>query len=182
MSRFAEICSAIGDRPLRWLLYVLITAYAALAFDLPLWDALLSFAAIGLFDCLVLPRIRRRYRTAFPVVGAIEMEITTSPAGRTRKMYFGASLAFVALWLILLGHEAMTIIESYSQGVGDRSQLTSLLLGASFLAWWGMTIGRRYRSSSRLIFTDRGVFQLVGTDRAWQSDHPLEEFNSPLVA
>ncbi len=96
MSRFAQIRSAISNRPWQWILYLLFGFYIALVFHVGLWGILLAFVAIALFSRFVVPRIRRRLSgSELSEIGTIEMEIAawTTP-GHPMKFFLGAFIFF----------------------------------------------------------------------------------------
>jgi hypothetical protein len=184
MSRFAQIRSAISDRPWEWVSYLLVAIYAAVVFRYGLVGTLLAFVAISLFGRFFLLRIRRRHPgSELSEIGTIEMEIAAWTAGLSGKFVFGTFILFSVLWLILLCHEAVTIIESHFRDVGEDSDLGTFIAETLIFAGCAKTMYTSYRNQwRRLLITDQGLFQVVDTKRPWPSDRPLDESNSPLRA
>lgn len=181
MSRLAQIRSAIGDRPSRWVFCLLVAVYATLVFHLRLDATLLAFVAIALCSRLVLTWFyRRRAVSELAEIGTIEMEIVTwTPGHSARKFFIGAFILFSVLWLVLLCQQAVTIVEAYFHGIVEDSDLANLILQASIFAGFAASIGRDYRNRWGLLITDRGLFQVADTNGSWLSDRRLDTSNSP---
>lgn len=136
MSRFAQIRSAISNRPWQWILYLLFGLYVGLVLHFGLRGALLAFVAIVVFSRFVMPRIRRRPPgSGLSEIGTIEMEIAawTTP-GHPMKFFFGAFILFLVLWLFLLCYEVVTIVESQFRSVGGDSDLALFIEQAVLFA------------------------------------------------
>ncbi|HEV8000534.1 MAG TPA: hypothetical protein VGP63_11695, partial [Planctomycetaceae bacterium] len=174
-----------SDRPWEWILYLLFALYLALVFHFGPWGTLLAFVATSLFSRFVIPRIRRRLSgSELSEIGTIEMEIAawTTP-GHPMKFLFGAFISFLVLWLILLCHEVVTVVESHLQGVGEDSDLRTLIFHASLFAGGAARMYTSYRNRwRRLLITEQGLFRMVDTKRPWPSDRRIDEPNSPLRA
>jgi hypothetical protein len=177
MSRLAQICSAIIDRPWAWIGYVLVAVYVALLYHLGLEVELLIIAAIALVDRIFLSRIRRRRAgTDLEEIGIIEMEIPVGSATRSMKFLIGTLILFSVLWVVLLCREVVTIVASHFQDVGDlRLFLEQTLIMAALTASTYSNFRNQWWS---LLITDQGLFQTVDTDRAWPRDRALDKSSS----
>ncbi len=182
MSRLAQFRSAISDRPWRWVFCVLVAVYAALVFRLRLDATLLAFVALAICSRLVLTWfLRRRAGSELAELGTIELEIATwTPDHSGRKFFSGAFILFSVLWLILLCHQAVTLVESVFSRSWRGFRPDDAVLQASIFAGFAASIGRDYRNRWGLLITDRGLFQVADTLARRPSDRRLGTSNSSL--
>ena len=99
------------------------------------------------------------------------------------KLLFGAFILFLIVFLILLGHVALTIVESHFQDLGDNSDLQTTMMLTCVLAGNTGSMYLSYRNRwRRLLITDQGLFEVIAPKRPWLTDRPLNEPDSPLRA
>jgi hypothetical protein len=169
MLRFAQIRSAVEDRPSEWFLHLLgcvflLTALAGIG----LVGVLIAFVAIGLFSRYFLSHIRRTPRFKLREIGEIEMDLPARNTGDMSWLAFGSFNILVAYYayrnrwqrLLITNRGLYQVLDVTSPWPTYRRRAqfaaaghTNLLLGAARTvslepAKWG-TGSARERSSAR---------------------------------
>jgi hypothetical protein len=184
MSRFAQIRSAISDRPWEWLLYLLGAVYLFVVwgFGFGLVGILVAFVAVALFGHYFISHIRRFPRFKLSEIGTIEMDIAGRSAGDlSPKIAFGSFIAVSVLWTLMACAEGVVILLSHFRDVGDVPNLRTFVGHVVWAAGCAAFASIGYRNQSRrLLVTGQGLFQVLDVMRPWATDRPLDEPQSPL--
>jgi hypothetical protein len=188
MPWLTRIRSAIAQRPLEWLGYLIVALYIGAA----LWS---GFGPFGIFAAFlawaILIRVIVSFHGRHPLyrldeIGEIQMDIAEcDPVGIFKKssqrhFYLGTA----ALFGLLLIVQAGAALYSYLQGSEDWShELADVAkqfvggLGYAAIIYWS------YRNTyRRALVTDKGLFRIVEPSRLWPSDRDIHEPGTPLRA